>query len=278
VFMSYDKSVSDHYLHGNLLEAITAALPAISKTPETVTIEDLAPVDEFHIGGRQATDHLLKQLNISEQDNIVDVGCGLGGAARYVALTYKNRVAGIDLTSEYIETGNALCKWLNLDEQVNLEQGSALAMHYQDNSFDGGYMLHVGMNIEDKAELFAEIFRVLKSGASFGVYDIMRQESGELAYPVPWASQPTTSKLATPEQYKQALRNAGFEIAKQNNRREFSLDFFKKLRLKAEKRDGPPPLGLHVLMQESTHIKIQNMVANITNNLIAPVEIIVKKL
>jgi len=275
--MSFDKSVADHYLHGDLLNAIEAALPAIGKTTDNVTIEDLAPVDEFHTGGRLATDHLISQLDFSEQDTILDVGCGLGGAARYVASTYNTRVTGIDLTPEYITTGNALCGWLGLDKQVALKQGSALSMPFQENVFNGAYMLHVGMNIEDKVALFSEVFRVLKPGASFGVYDIMRMNVGELSYPVPWATEESTSKLSTPDQYKQALTAAGFEILKENNRHEFALNFFDKLRQAREANTGLPPLGLHILMQESTAEKINNMVSNISNALVSPIEIIVRK-
>ena len=91
--MSNDKAVSEHYTHGDLLNPIHAALAKLGKTVDSVTIEDLAPVDEFHIGGRQATEHLLSQLNFSEQDHILDVGCGLGGASRFVANKYNNRVS-----------------------------------------------------------------------------------------------------------------------------------------------------------------------------------------
>jgi len=275
--MSYDKSVADHYLHGSLLNAIENALPALGKTIETVTIEDLAAVDEFHVGGRIATDNLFRQLNFSKPSYLLDVGCGLGGAARYVASEYQHLVAGIDLTPEYIETGNTLCHWLNLDSHVSLVEGSALSMPYADNSFDGGYMLHVGMNIDDKVSLFAEIYRVLKPRAVFGVYDIMRQKDGELTYPVPWATDSRTSKLATPRNYTEALEQAGFDISHENNRRDFSLDFFKKMREKAESKQGLPPLGLHILMQQSAANKIGNMLENIKNGLIAPVEIIALK-
>lgn len=275
--MSYDKSVSDNYLHGDLLNAIKSALTSLGKTTENVTIEDLAPVDEFHIGGRVATDNLISQLNFTEQGHVLDVGCGLGGAARYVATKYKNRVSGIDLTPEYIETGKALCSWLNLDKDITLEHGSALSMPFQDNMFDGGYMLHVGMNIADKELLFSEIYRVLKTGAFFGVYDVMRQKDGELSYPVPWATESSTSKLSTPDEYKRALSVAGFEVSRENNRRDFSLEFFKNLRAKIEANGGPPPLGLHTLMQKSTANKINNMVDNISNGYVAPVEIIAQK-
>ncbi|MCP4488662.1 MAG: methyltransferase domain-containing protein [Gammaproteobacteria bacterium] len=275
--MSYDKTISDHYFHGDLLSAIEAALPALGKTTASVTIEDLAPVDEFHIGGRCATDNLIDQLNFSEQDHVIDIGCGLGGAARYVATKYKNRVTGVDLAAEYIETGKILCRWLNLEKNVFLEQGSALSMPFQDHAFDGGYMLHVGMNIDDKSLLFTEINRVLKHGSCFGVYDVMRQKKGELIYPVPWAADCSTSKLSTPAQYLQALSDAGFKIISQHNRGDFALNFFKKLHAKTGSDGALPALGVHVLMRESSTHKIKNMVENITNGWIAPVEIIVQK-
>lgn len=276
--MSYDQSVSDHYLHGNLLNAIADALPALGKTIENVTIEDLAPVDEFHIGGRLATDNLLGQLSFPEQCQVLDVGCGIGGAARYVASKLKNKVTGIDLSPEYIETGKVLCGWLGLEDRITLEKGSALSMPFQDSMFDGGYMLHVGMNINDKDSLFSEIHRVLNSGASFGVYDVMRQMDGELTYPVPWATESSTSKLSTPAQYKRALINAGFVILNENNRRDFALEFFKIIRAKAEANGGPPPLGLHTLMQHSTAEKTKNMIENIAAGYISPVEIVARKI
>jgi len=151
-------------------------------------------------------------------------------------------------------------------------------MPFQNEKFDGGYMMHVGMNIDDKAQLFSEIHRVLRPGAVFGVYDVMRNKDGELTYPVPWATDNSTCQLSTPEQYQQALSDAGFEVSSERNRREFALDFFKRLRAKTEANGGPPPLGLHTLMQETTAEKIKNMINNIANDFVAPVEIIASKI
>ena len=206
------------------------------------------------------------------------MGCGLGGAARFGVSRYSYQVTGIDLTQEYIDTGNALSAWVKLDKQITLQQGSALDLPFLDETFDGGYMMHVGMNIDDKTQLFHEIYRVLRPGASFGVYDVMRTQNGELAFPVPWAADSRRSKLATPKQYKQALRDAGFEVAQENNRRDFGLESFKQVRAKTEANGGPPPLGLHTLMQESTAEKFKNLAENIAANYVAPVEIIANKI
>lgn len=163
--MSDNQSVSGHYQHGDLLNAIQGAIAKLGKTIENITIDDLASVDEFHIGGRQATANFLSQLNFSAQDHLLDVGCGLGGTGRYVAQKYKSRVTGIDLTEEYIETGKTLSSWLKLEQQINLQLGNALCLPFPDQSFDGGYMMHVGMNIDQKEQLFAEIQRVLRPGS-----------------------------------------------------------------------------------------------------------------
>ncbi len=90
--MSYEAAVSSHYQHGDLTDAIRKSLTRLGKTVDSVTIEDLAPVDEFHIGGRPATERFLGQLDFSSSDHVLDVVCGLGGGARFVATKSQNDV------------------------------------------------------------------------------------------------------------------------------------------------------------------------------------------
>ena len=276
--MAAHTDVSEHYTHGGLVEAIRAGVTSLGKTPETVTIDDLAPIDEFHIGGRTASEDFLGQLGFTAAMHVLDVGCGLGGAARYVTNRYGSQVTGIDLTSEYVQAGNVLCQWVRLDQRVSLQHGSALAMPFGDRTFDSAYMLHVGMNISAKENLASEVARVLQPDATFGIYDVMRTGPGELAFPVPWAATPDLSAVSEPEQYKNALEKAGFRVTAERNRRDFALQFFTELGAKTAAAGGPPPLGLHVLMGRTTPEKVQNMIANIAEGRIAPVELIARKL
>jgi hypothetical protein len=62
--MDYAKEISAHYGHGNLLSAIRAGLAAKGIVAENASVEDLGPVDEFHIGGRVASAHFLDQIGI----------------------------------------------------------------------------------------------------------------------------------------------------------------------------------------------------------------------
>ncbi|MEM7019301.1 MAG: methyltransferase domain-containing protein, partial [Pseudomonadota bacterium] len=249
----------------------------LGKSLDTVSIEDLAPADEFHIGGRPASIHLCDQLKLAENHHVLDVGCGIGGPARFVASEYQCHVTGVDLTQEYVETGNTLNEWVGLQTQVSLHQGSALSMPFDACNFEAGYMMHVGMNIEDKQALYAEISRVMKPGSTFAIYDIMRFGDEALTYPVPWSSVAETSFVTNPDTYKQALESAGFEIVAETNRRDFALEFFKALRERTAAAGGPPPLGLQLVMGSNAPTKIQNLVGNITKGGVAPVEIIARK-
>ena len=272
-----DANISGHYTHGGLLGTIEAALDAVGKSSGTVSVDDLAPVDEFHIGGRQASETFLDQMGLDSTQHLLDIGCGLGGGARFAATRYRARITGIDLTHEFVETGNILCGWVGLADHITLHQGSALAMPFEASTFDGAYMMHVGMNIEDKAGLFAEVHRILRPGAVFGIYDVMRTGDGEIAFPVPWASDATTSFVVNPLHYKNALQSSGFAIESERNRRDFALDFFQQMQARMATSGGPLPLGLHLLMGDTRLAKMANMVANIAESRIAPVELIARK-
>ena len=275
--MPAQHDISAHYTHGNLTSAIRGGVESLGKTIDSVTIDDLAAIDEFHVGGRAASEHFLDQLDLTAEKRVLDVGCGLGGSARFVASRYQSRVDGIDLTPEYVETGNVLCGWVGLEERVRLHRGSALSMPFADRTFDSAYMMHVGMNIEDKAALCSEVGRVLRPGARFGIYDVMKTGTGELTYPVPWATTAATSFVAEPAQYRHAFEAAGFAVMAELNRRDFALAYFERLRARTMAAGGPPALGLHVLMGRNAPNKIQNMTLNISEGRIAPVELIAHK-
>jgi len=275
--MPDQSEVSGHYTHGDLVAAIRKGIESLGKQVGSVTVDDLAPVDEFHIGGRQASEDFLGQLELTPDKNVLDVGCGLGGAARFAANRYGCHVTGIDLTPEYVETGKTVCGWLGLADRVSLHLGSALELPFAAASFDRAYMLHVGMNISDKAKLCAEVGRVLKGDGIFGIYDVMQTGEGELTFPVPWATTASSSAVAPPAVYREALQKAGFTVIAERNRRDFALEFFDRLRARTAAAGGPPPLGLHILMGRNTPDKVQNMIANIAAGRIAPVEIIARK-
>ena len=93
---------------------IVSALNEMSKPLDGLTVEDLAPVDHFHARGFPATVELADRLPVKAGQHIVDIGCGLGGPARYMARRFQCKVSGIDITEPFVEAANkltALLQW-----------------------------------------------------------------------------------------------------------------------------------------------------------------------
>lgn len=274
--MDTTDTLIDHYRHGNLEEALLDGLRRAGKDPDRFAPNDLMGMDEFHIGGAEATRELATQLRIGPGMKLLDIGSGLGGPARQLA-SYGCHVTGVDLSGEYVAVARALSARMGLDGSVAFRQGDAAVMDLEAASFDGATLLHVGMNIADKAALAAAVHRALRPGGFFAIYDVMQVGAGTIDFPVPWSSQPETSFVATPAAYRAALEGAGFTVFAERERRQFALNFFANMRTRMAQSGGPPPLGLHILMGANAAQKTANMTAMLERGVIAPVELLARK-
>jgi SAM-dependent methyltransferase len=267
-----EDGVARHYGAYDVLSRIRAGLAEMGYG-ERVPPEALKPVDEFHIGGVEATAALLDRLDVRPEMNVLDIGSGIGGPARNVAARTGCRVTGIDLTPAFVEAAQVLTEMCGMSGRVQFQVGSATELPLPDRSFDLALLLHVGMNIPDKEGLFREARRVLRDGATFAVYDVMKIGEGTLAYPVPWAETEDLSALTPPDAYRHAARQAGFALLSEEDRSPIALEFFARIRAQAASA-APPPLGLHTLMGPTVKEKLANMVAAIEAGTIGPVEMI----
>ncbi|MDQ4012020.1 MAG: class I SAM-dependent methyltransferase [Actinomycetota bacterium] len=268
-----EQAVAQHYSRRGLQQQILDVLTMTGANLERLDPDQLASVDEFHIGGRSATVELVSQFDLRPGLRVLDVGSGLGGTARYLARQHAVEVTGLDLTMEYVQVAASLTRRVGLADLAQFRQGSATALPFPDGSFDRACMLHVGMNIADKAAVFAEVRRVLVPGGIFGIYDVMRIGPGEIAFPVPWAATSATSFLAEPTYYRDLLAKTGLTVQAQRDRRDFALDFFREMSARTA-QNGPPVLGLHIVMGPDAPLKIANMVDGMKRAVLAPTEMI----
>lgn len=271
-----EETVARHYGRERLQDSILAGIEALGREPETVTETELGDVDEFHIGGREATIDITERLDLGPERHVLDIGCGIGGAARYIAQRHGCRVTGVDLTPEFVAVGERLTALTGLSDRVQFQVANATRLPFPDRHFDRAVLMHVGMNIADKDSLFAETARVLDDGGIFAVYDVMRVGDGDLDYPVPWASGPEFSFVCRPEQYGGALTQAGFDLVGTRNHGAAAADFFRRMKERVA-ASGPPPLGLHILMGADAPRKVANMIANLQAGRIAPIELICRR-
>ncbi len=272
---SMERAVAQHYGDDSLLERILAGLKEAGVDINNLKPNDLAPVDEFHIGGRDATSYAVDKMSLYKDQHILDIGCGIGGCARYIASEVGCRVTGIDLTPEFISVAKVLTDRTGLSNQVSFEAASALEMPFEQGSFGGAITIHVAMNIGDRVTLYKEIARVMKPGAALCIYDLMKKNDESLVFPLPWAETAETSHLTTPDEMKTLLSDAGFEIKEEEDRTEMGINFLRKGL--AASADGPPPLGVNLVMGASTPEKFKNVLDSMEKGRIAPVIMVARK-
>ncbi len=217
----------DNNAVGDLGKRIVAALEQAGIPPENWTPEVLGPADQIHGGGLLQTQVHAALVDIRPDMHLLDIGCGIGGPARYFASEFGCRVTGIDLTEQYIVAADLLTEKVGLSDRVSFDCGDATDLPYGDGTFDMAWALNVTMNIRDRAKFYAGVYRVLKPGGAFAVSEIGQGPGGEPYYPLTWARDPSYSFLLPPDEMRSLLETSGFRIVEwvdEAARREASTD------------------------------------------------------
>jgi SAM-dependent methyltransferase len=269
-------AIADHWGRGDVYGLIVSALSKMSKPLEGLTVEDLAPVDHFHARGFPATVELADRLPIKAGQRVLDIGCGLGGPARYIAKRFQCHVSGLDITGPFVEAAKRLTTLLRMEQAVNIEQGDGQHLPYPDSHFDGAYSQHVTMNVADRHGFFAEAFRVLRPGAFFALTEHGLGPTGDPHHPVPWSADGTGAYLVPPSESRAILERTGFENVVVEDTGAKYVAAYKAVIEKAEKGDLPP-LGIHLLMGETALQKTRNAARNIEEGRTHPIQVICRK-
>ncbi|MGI8551498.1 MAG: class I SAM-dependent methyltransferase [Dehalococcoidia bacterium] len=258
---SHETAINQHYGRPELSTLILNGLQAADKDVLHLTPDDLAPVDQFHTGGKQATLDLARFAQLPRGAHVLDIGGGLGGPARTVATELSCDVTVLDLTEEYCQTGQLLTDRVGLGDRVHFRHGTALALPFPEASFDVVWTQHSSMNIEDKQGLYAEVRRVLRPDGRLALHEILAGPVQPVHVSVPWASDASFSFLIEPDTLRKLLTARGFREVGWRDESAAALNFFRR-------RSKPPqqaasPLGLFLLMGEDSTTKIRNQIRNL---------------
>jgi len=206
------RATNEYWGRDGLERALLGALSAAGKNIDALTIDDLAPSDQFHSGGKAATVRLARLVDARPGQRVLDVGGGLGGPARTLATEFGCHVTVVDLTESYVRAGRALTARLGLAERVAHRAGDALALGMEGAPFDVVWAQNSGMNIADKARLYAGFARVLRPGGLLALQEPMAGPVQPPIFPVMWARDATASFLRSPAEMRATLEAAGFVV------------------------------------------------------------------
>lgn len=254
-------AVAEHYGSGELRSRVFEAIARSGLELGNLRPVDLAPVDEFHMGGRAATVDIVAATGLGAADRVLDIGSGLGGLVRYLASEIGCRVTGLDLTPDYVEISREFTDLTGLSDKADFVLGSALALPFDDGTFSAALTFHVGMNIADRETMYREAFRVLQPGGKLVIYDVLKGAEAGMRFPVPWADTQETSHLVTADELGRHLSTAGFTILVEQDRTPIVLNHHRARVAEMSTGTPPPPLGLHLLQGSTAKEKSQNMIA-----------------
>lgn len=258
-------TVRQHYGATGLVDRIKTALAAIVPEDRPLTVAQLAPLDQFHVRGIQATAELGAASGVERRTRVLDLGAGLGGPARSLASEYGCAVTGVDLSPEFVDASNYLTARCGLSDRVTFRVGDALHLPFEAGSFDAVFLQHVAMNIEDRVALYAEVRRVLTPGGRFATYDIVLRD-GDVVYPTPWARDASTSFLRSEADTRAAVEQARFEATLWRDDTQTVREWFQATMSNPSASPSPSGPGLGVVMGPDFPMMAANLARNIREN------------
>ncbi len=228
-----------------------------------ISWQDLAPLDQFHVGGAAATTVLAQKLAIRPGATVLDIGCGLGGPSRQLASVYGCTVQGIDLNPSLIDVATMLTRRAGLADSVTHVTGDATELSFGPENFDFAWTQHVAMNIIDRYALYTGVYRMLRPGGLFAMFDVVAGEQGALHFPVPWARDPAASFLLAPEAMRNVLEACGFKVVEWIDATELGQAWFQTQAAATKDRpENLKPLALPLIMGSDFPIRTQNLGRN----------------
>jgi ubiquinone/menaquinone biosynthesis C-methylase UbiE len=258
--MDQNDNVLDVYSQGgDMLSHILAFLKSIDIDPDNLSWDDLHVCDQMHSRGIEATREHAHHAGITSDMHVLEIGCGIGGASRYLAHEKGCRVTAIDLTQDCVDAASDLTARCGLAETTEFKQADATDLPFGEAQFDHVWSHAMTMNIQDKTKLASEIARVLKPGGQYSCCEVALSGPCNPHYPLPWASNVSSSFLVTSDDMIAALEAGGLKFVRRIDINDAYLAYLDDIRDRAKRGEKPSRIDPQSLKEgDDFLLRLQN--------------------
>ena len=214
----FTASLQKHYSRGPNTETILENLRRKGLDLAWVRPQDLYPYDQSHAGGINSTRMLASRAGIEPHSCseicVVDAGCGIGGAARFLHEEFSCRVFGFDLSLTRLRTAIELTRLVSgkdeKAERIHFLAAQAESLPLPSHIADVVWTQHLIMNLPDLPGFLRECGRVLKPTGLLAAHEWFLNRPVESFVPMPWASNSSLNHAVSPGKFLQILREHDF--------------------------------------------------------------------
>lgn len=199
-------------LDARLTDRLRDAFQAAGCDVERLSLDEIAGIDQLHLGGRAASRRLSQLAQLPPGSRVLDIGCGTGGASRLLAAEGDCQVVGIDVTAEFIDVARWLSRATGLSSRTRFICADAAELPLPSASVDAVWCQHALLNMPTPDAVIGEWCRVLAGQGKLLLHEVVSGDNpSPLVLPVPWASRREHSQLESLAQLERRLESAGFE-------------------------------------------------------------------
>lgn len=263
----------------SLWQQIESSLRSAGIDPDTQLNSNLlAPIDQLHIGGRQATQQLIDQVDLPSGCHVLEIGSGLGGTARLISEQIPCSVTAIDITDSFSDAHLEINKRMSVDN-IRVVCADACSIQVAPESQDLIISQHTLMNIPDKKALLETLAQSLKPGGQLLLHEVIAGSNTDpIKLPVPWASDLEHSHLPDKDELTALFAAAGFELNRFTDVTDNALAWRKKHTQREAgssqrgKTQTASPLNPQIIFGERFLEMGKNVMANLAEDKVRVVE------
>ncbi|HSO19681.1 MAG TPA: methyltransferase domain-containing protein [Desulfosarcina sp.] len=138
--------------------------------------------DFFGVIGERGFEFLCGRLNLSDECHVLDLGCGIGGPARFLARRYGCRVTGVDVSAANIALAEVKTKQAGLSDRVRFVHGNATDVTLPAEGYTHVIGCDAWLYFEDKPSLYALAHRLLEKNGAIAFLESTREKPADFYF------------------------------------------------------------------------------------------------